>query len=142
MTLLMGDWTFHYDGGTGTLSLSGLDAAGRFSCKADVATVTTLTNIGIDATPRDSFGFWNESAQEINFSLQAGTANGTILVVVFVGYLLRPAAAIPGQDVVWRLTGHYQRGSADIVAGTYMLLPQENLRRIRFGWHAQIVEVI
>ncbi len=142
MPLLMGDWTFFYDAGVGTLSLSGLDASGRFSCVADIGTVTALANIGLPASPMDSFGFWNESGQEINFSIRAGTANATILVVLFSGYLLRPAAPSPGQDVIWRLAGYYQRGSADVVAGVPMLLPQENLRKVQFGWQAQIVEVV
>ena len=143
MALLMGEWTFFYDGGVGTLNLSGIDASGRFSCLADVKTVTALTNIGIDANPLESFGLWNESGQQINFSVRAGTANATILVVVFTGHLLRPAAPPPpGQDIIWRLAGYYQRGSADIIAGKPMLLPDENFRKVQFGWLAQIVGVI
>ena len=57
MPLLMGDWTFFYDGGVGTLNLSGLDASGRFSCMVDVETGTALTNIGFAANPLESFGF-------------------------------------------------------------------------------------
>jgi hypothetical protein len=106
MPLLMGDWTFFYDGGVGTLNLSGLDASGRFSCMVDVETGTALTNIGFAANPLESFGFWNESGQQINFSVRAGTANATILVVLFTGHLLRPAAPAPGQDIIWRLAGY------------------------------------
>ena len=57
MPLLMGDWTLHYEGGAGTLSLIGLDTSGRLACTVDGATATVLANTGHPATPIDSFGF-------------------------------------------------------------------------------------
>lgn len=88
-------------------------------------------------------GFWNETAQAIQFAsyAEAGAGNPNPLFGVFEGYLFRvPANPQPGQDVTATLVGSL---SATVQGVGLTVLPGvvPTSRRQTFGWLAEFVEV-
>ena len=94
-------------------------------------------------------GLWNELGQEITFTVGASTG-GAGVVLVFIGLQVQgPSSADPAQDVSWTLAGsfHHPLALPSLGAGVTQAipmppLPHESTRRTRFGWYAQIRQVL
>jgi hypothetical protein len=146
MPLLMGNWRFFVGGPEVPLTLSDLQASGRFKVSAPASLSGQLFP---QLPPQGQFamggeGFWNEIGQSVSFGLINTTAVNTPVMLVFTGHQVRPAGGgDPAQDQVWTLVGEFRHVlavSPPLPSATP--LPDESARRFIFGWYAQITQVI
>lgn len=128
MPLPIGTWTAIVNGAETPLRIDSPDVQGLFTGQIFGGRIK---------------GFWNESAQKIQFASYAEGGGGTPNPVfgIFEGYLFRvPANPEPGHDVTATLVGSLSASAASLGAG---VLPGvvPTARRQNFGWLAQIVEI-
>jgi hypothetical protein len=94
-----------------------------------------------------SRGFWNEPTQAITLHVFEADPvippEGTpwrppLASFLFAGYqFAKPARAMPGQDIVWTLVGHFSMFDDRAVGG-----PAASARRHNFGWSATINQTV
>jgi hypothetical protein len=138
MPILVGTWALVADGHEGTLEIHSVSTTGVLNA--------TLTIPGIVQNSA-SKGFWNEATQAL--TLQVFEADREIppdgapwqpppASCLFTGFqFAKPARALPGQDVVWTLVGHFSMFDERALGG-----PSPNARRHNFGWLATINQTV
>ena len=110
----------------------------------------TLTASGTDSVDVQMLnnyygrGYLNEFIQEFNFELLlsggVGPAANTPVMALFEAYLIRtPLNPEPGRDSAATLTGSFHLTRNNTVQAGF---PVTSSRRHRFGWFAQITEVV
>src|SRR5262245_37303023 len=148
MPLLIGTWRLFLDGVEAQLTLSNLEASGKFRASVSSSLVATFFP---HLSPLEYFelageGFWNEIGQEISFTLGGLRIGLPPLVLVFGGRQVRPASgADPAQDRVWTVAGEWRAAHPSLQPVTPLLASgpsDETARRFVFGWYAQIVQVL
>ena len=128
MPLPVGTWTAVVNGSDTALRIDSPDQQGVFTGQIFGSRIK---------------GFWNESAQKIQFAsyAEAGQGNQNPLFGIFEGYLFRvPPGAEPGRDVTATLVGSLS-ASAQLVGTTVLADVVPTARRQTFGWLATFVEV-
>jgi hypothetical protein len=110
---------------------------------------TGAVTCGLWFTAAVGHGFWNEAAQSLSLSFTVtfdqGSANlvPDTTVAVFEGFLFRtPAEPQLGQDVTATLTGSFLVSAVPIPGTSTGFWPEASVRRQRFGWFAQTIEIL
>jgi hypothetical protein len=139
----MGTWRFFVDGAEIPLTLSELQASGRFkvTVPAGLSSVLFPQLPPASTFPMSGQGLWNETGQEISFTL-SGQGMITSATLVFAGIQVRPRTGDPGQDLTWTLVGHYRHALAAPAAQPIDLVADESARRPVFGRYAQMNQVL
>ena len=128
MPLPNGTWTAVVNGAETPLRIDPLDQQGIFTGQIFSGRIK---------------GFWNESAQKIQFAsfAEAGQGNENPMFGIFEGYLFRvPSNAEPGRDVTATLVGSLA-ASAQLVGVNVLGDVVPTARRQTFGWLAEFIEV-
>jgi hypothetical protein len=137
MPLLTGAWKLNVNGNEGTLNITSIDA-----------TSSIMGNIAIPVAGGQGIqliGSWNEAAQAIYFETMANMMQPAVAVpggnnfrAQFFGYLFSTQdAGAPGADIKWVLSGHLSSSMMNPFPGL-----QVNSRRTKFGWLAELKQVI
>jgi hypothetical protein len=127
MPLPIGTWTAVVNGFETPLRIDPLDQQGIFTGQIFSGRIK---------------GFWNESAQKIQFAsfTEVGQGGENPLFGIFEGYLFRvPFSVEPGSDVTATLVGSLA-ASAQLVGSNVLPGVVPTARRQTFGWLAKLIE--
>jgi hypothetical protein len=123
MPLKLGQWRMNDNGFETTLSIQSVDGGA----------VTGSLGIAGAGNPFKISGIWDETSQKLVFAVEAEAP--AIEPAIYQGFLFStPGTGQPGADIVWTLTGYQEVVNIKKLQG--------NTRRNRFGWYAQITEVV
>jgi hypothetical protein len=137
MPLLNGTWKLNVNGNEGTLNLMSIDAGGNI--------LGSIVIPGAGGLGIQFMGSWNEAAQAIYFETMSSIVQPAISApgstnfrAQFFGYLFSSQdAGSPGADIKWVLCGEVSSSMASPFPGL-----QVNSRRTKFGWYAEIKQVM
>lgn len=135
MPLLAGTWNININGAEGQLNITSLTAEGFLNGSITLPGINNLLLSGV----------WNEASQSLFFETMVpitgslgGAVSGGNQRAQFFGYLFTSQGFRPaGADIKWVLCGHVSGPTSN---GLSVL--GVTSRRVKFGWYAEINQVV